>query len=59
MAFHVSPSVLTGIDAAKRGTDVVRPSSAAASALRPGAPLMHAKLREHFKLLLAARYPRA
>jgi len=51
--------VLTGLGGSDCAPDVPRFSRAEARALRRSAPLTHAKLQEHFKVLLATGRPGA
>ena len=55
----VPPSTLVGLAGADRGADPFGLSRAEAHALRRSAPLTHAKLQEHFEVLLASKHPRA
>lgn len=55
----VPPSTLVGLVGANRGADPLRLSRAEAHALRRSAPLTHAKLQEHFDVLLASKHPGA
>ena len=55
----VPPSTLIGLDGADRGADPLSLSRAEGHALRRSAPLTHAKLQEHFEVLLASKHPRA
>jgi len=53
-ASNVSP-LMTGLDGGIRITGPQKMTRAQASALRRSAPLTHAMLQEHFKVLTASR----